>query len=74
MGFGYKVIVFFCRNNGLYVHGQVTQCTKMDADKLGENTPNARKVYLPKLSAQKYQNTKPKSLVNHWKKDFIGCP
>ena len=32
--------------------------TKMGADKLAENNPNARKVYLPKLSAQaqKFEN------------------
>ena len=30
----------------------------MGADKSAENTPNARKVYLPKLSAQKYQAQK----------------
>ena len=38
MGFGYKGLVF-CRNNG-----QGTHCTKMGADKLAENTPNAAKI------------------------------
>ena len=50
MGCGYKGLVF-CRNNGLVMetmewfnngnHGQGTHCTKMGADSLAENTPNA---------------------------------
>ena len=50
LGFGYKGLVF-CRNNG-----QRTHCTKMGADKLAKNTPNAPKFTCPNCLP------KPKSL------------
>jgi hypothetical protein len=46
----------FCRNNGWIMEGQVTHSTKMGADSLAENTPNALKNFSPKCPP------KPKSL------------
>jgi hypothetical protein len=49
-------------------NGQGTHCTKMGADKSAKNTPNASKIYLPKLSAQVQK------FGILMKKGFIGHP
>ena len=41
MGFGYKGLVFVEIMVSMGKHGQGTHCTKMGADSLAENTPNA---------------------------------
>ena len=61
---GYKGL-FFCRNNGK--HGQETHSTKMGADSLAENIPNASKNFSPKCLP------KPKS-SRFLKKALCGCP
>ena len=56
--FGYKAFVFYRNNSRLMEnrsngkHEQGTHSTKMGADKLAENTPNAPKFICPKLSTQ----------------------
>ena len=69
MGCEYKDL-FFCRNNGWIMgkHGQGTHCTKMGADRLAENTPNDKKIYLSKFSAQALK------FGFSMKKGFIGRP
>ena len=70
MGFGYKGLVF-CRNNGWLMENMdkgltVKLSTKMGADKLFENTPNAPKVICPNFLP------KPKNLGFWWKKATLG--
>ena len=64
LGFAYKGLVF-CRNNGSLMKNidKGLTVTKMGADKLTENTPNALKL---SAQAQKFGIL--------MKKGFIGCP
>ena len=69
MGCGIKGLVF-CRNNGGIMEtmdiGQGTHCTKMGADSLAENTPNAPELICP------IWLPKPKSSEFQWKKASLG--
>ena len=68
MGFGYKCLVFVEIMVDQWKNEQGTHSTKMGADKLAENTPNAPKLICPNCLP------KPKSLGLWWKKSFIGRP
>ena len=44
---GFECLVYYRNNGWLMKHGQGTHNTKMVADKLAENTPNAPKFTCP---------------------------
>ena len=58
LGCGHKGLVFY-RNKNNERHGQGTHCTKMGADSLAENTPNAPEfispIGLPKPKSSGFQ-------------------